>query len=80
MRKFESDRAKSEEVIAKKQGLTGSEIHSSTVVATVAAAAGKMRTEEDDRAEASGGGGKPYTSSVGGVVGAGSKSSPSRSG
>ena len=29
MRKFESDRAKSEEVIAKKQGLTGSEIHSS---------------------------------------------------
>ena len=28
MRKFESDRAKSEEVIAKKRGLTGSEIHS----------------------------------------------------
>ena len=27
MRKFESDRAKSEEVIAKKRGLTGSEIH-----------------------------------------------------
>ena len=28
VRKFESDRAKSEEVIAKKRGLTGSEIHS----------------------------------------------------
>ena len=27
--KFESDRAKTEEVIAKKRGLTGSEIHSS---------------------------------------------------
>ena len=31
MRKFESDWAKSEEVIAKKRGLTGSEIHSSRI-------------------------------------------------
>ena len=32
MRKFESDLAKSEEVIAKKRGLTGSEIHSRTLL------------------------------------------------
>ena len=34
-RKFESDRAKSEEVIAKKRGLTGSEIHSRGVDTSV---------------------------------------------
>ena len=42
MRKFESDRAKSEKVIAKKRGLTGSEIHSKLTKAPTGAGTGTV--------------------------------------